>query len=43
MIKLIYICDNTDMFRLVMVTSDGEIVWKDRNIPKWLSMTLINK
>lgn len=41
--KDINIYDNTDMFKLVMVISDGKIVWKDRNAPKWLNITLLNK
>lgn len=39
----ISIYDNTEMFKLVMVIINGEIVWKDRNIPKWLNIDFIEK
>lgn len=47
--KVIEVCnkiniyDNTDLLKLVMVIVDGKIVWKDRNIPNWLNMSLSDK
>ncbi len=32
----INIYDNTEMFRLVMVFDNGEMIWKDKKIPGWL-------
>lgn len=37
----INIYDNTDMFKIVMVIENGNIIWKDRNLPKWVSLTSI--
>lgn len=39
----INIYDNTEMFKLVMIVSNGEIIWKDRNRPNWLNIDLNNK
>ncbi|HCL4548146.1 zeta toxin family protein [Clostridium botulinum] len=36
----INIYDNTEMFKLVMVVNNGEIIWKDRNSRNWLNMDL---
>ncbi|MCW8000058.1 ATPase, partial [Clostridium sp. cpc1] len=33
----------TEMFKLVMVVNNGEIIWKDRNRPNWLDMDSKNK
>ncbi len=47
--KVISICDkiniydNTEMFKLVMVVKNEEIIWKDRNSPNWLNMDLNDK
>ena len=38
----INIYDNTEMFKLVMVVNNGEIIWKDRKTPNWLNVNLIN-
>ncbi|KOR24918.1 ATPase [Clostridium sp. L74] len=38
----INIYDNTEMFKLVMVVNNGEIIWKDRNRPNWLNIDLNN-
>lgn len=44
--KVINICDkiniydNSEMFKLVMVIKDGEVVWKDKKIPNWLNINL---
>ena len=46
--KVIKICnkiniyDNTEMFKLVMVIINGEIVWQDRNIPNWLNIDFVD-
>ena len=32
------IYDNTEMFKLVMIINNGEIIWKDRKIPSWLKL-----
>ncbi len=43
--KVIDICDriniydNTDMFKLVMVFDNGEMIWKDKKIPEWLNIS----
>ncbi|KOM98725.1 ATPase [Clostridium botulinum] len=39
----INIYDNTEMFKLVMVINNGEIIWKDRNSPNWLNIDLNDK
>lgn len=36
--KDINLYDNTEIFKLVMVVNNREIIWKDRNIPNWLNM-----
>lgn len=44
--KVINICDkiniydNSEMFKLVMVIKDGEVVWKDKKTPNWLNINL---
>lgn len=30
---------NTDMFKLVMVFDNGEMIWKDKKIPEWLNIS----
>lgn len=40
--KVVSICDkiniydNSEMFKLVMVINNGEIIWNDKKIPNWL-------
>lgn len=36
----INIYDNSEMFKLVMVIKDGEIIWKDKKRPNWLNINL---
>lgn len=36
----INIYDNSEMFKLVMVIKDGEIIWKDNKTPNWLNINL---
>lgn len=42
--KVLSICDkvniydNTEMFKLVAIFSNGQIVWKDKKIPNWLNI-----
>lgn len=38
--KVISICDNSEMFKLVMIIKDGEVVWKDKKTPNWLNINL---
>ncbi len=44
--KVINICDkiniydNSEMFKLVMIIKDGEVVWQDKKIPNWLNINL---
>ena len=44
--KVISICDkiniydNSEMFKLVMIIKDGEIVWKEKKTPNWLNINL---
>ena len=44
--KVISICDkiniydNSEMFKLVMVIKDGEIIWKEKKTPNWLNINL---
>lgn len=32
------IYDNSEMFKLVMVINNGEIIWKDKKTPNWLNI-----
>ena len=39
----INIYDNTEMFKLVMVINNREVIWEYMNIPNWLNIDLYNK
>lgn len=39
----INIYDNTEMLELVMVISNGKVIWENEKIPDWLNRTLNNK